>query len=171
MSATITEYNPDGMETAGNSRIVVIPTVADINKITVAEWNSGTAIECATTAFGLNVDVQMRERRMLCDKIARQTPGARTVSVEALVLELGDPQAENALMELLSEDARVVIAHRPGVEHTDAAAAGQKYEAVSVIVASQTLVALSNEDGQTYEATHALAVQAKSKGLFSALVA
>lgn len=171
MSATITEYNPDGMETAGNSRIVVIPSVADIDKITVTEWNSGTAIECATTAFGLNVDVQMRERRMLCDKIARQTPGVRNVTTEALVIEAGDLQADNALLELLAQGARVVIAHRPSIPHETAAAAGQKYEAVEVIVASQTLVALSNEDGQTYEVTHALAVQEKNDGLLATLVA
>lgn len=171
MSATITEYSPDGMETAGNSRIVVIPTVADINAITLAEWNSGTAIECATTAFALNTETNMIEKRYLCDKIARQRPGARNVTVEALVVEVGDPQAENALLSLLAEDSTVVIAHRPGVEHRAAAASGQKYQAVRVLVTSQNLVGLSGEEGQTYEATHGLAVQAKNDGFLSELAA
>lgn len=171
MSATITEYGPDGMEVAGNSRIVVIPTVADINAITVAEWNSGTAIECATTAFGLNTETAMVETRYLCDKRARQRPGVRTTSMEALVVEIGNPQTVNPLLELLAADARVVIAHRPGLDHATDAAAAQKYEAVEVIITSQDLSAISAEDGQTYTATHGIAVQEKNDGLFAELVA
>lgn len=171
MTATITEYGPDGMETAGNSRIVVIPTVADINAITLAEWNSGTAIECATSAFGLNVDVNMIEKKRLCDKIARQRPGNRNVTIEALVLVMGDPQAENAMLELLAEGQTVTIVHRPGIEHRTEGKVGDKYEAVRVQVSSQTLVALSEDEGQEYEVTHALAVQAKNSGLLSELVA
>lgn len=171
MSATITEYASDGMEIAAKSRLVWIPTVADIDAISVTEFNTGTAFECATTAFGLVPEVTAREIRKLCDVITRRRVGSRSWSVEALVIDIEDPQAVNALLDLMAADSEGVLVHRPGLEHDAAAAAAQKYEAVKVTVASQALVPLSSDEGSVYQATHELYVLEKNDGLFSELVA
>lgn len=171
MSATITEYSPDGMETAGNSRIVVIPTVANIDAITVAEFNSGTAIECAIERFGPTIDVAMREVRKLCDKRSREIPGNRKVSIEDIEFELGDPQAENKLVTLLAEDSTVVLVHRPGIDHRDPAAAAQKYQAIRGMVASLRLAPLSTDEGDTYRGILSLSVQDMNDGFLAKLVA
>jgi len=164
--SVITVYDPAGIATAANSRIVVLPAVADLNAITVAEWNAGLAVECATEAFGTQTNVSMVSRKKLCDPVATQRPGDRTYEMSGeLRLTLDDPQAADGLelMDKFALDDTVYLAHRPGLAHTDAAAADQRYEGLKAIVAGVDLAPISTEAGEEYEFVVQLAIQERTQ--------
>ena len=90
MTAVPVAYNPAAMTTAGRTLIAVVPAVADLDAMTVAEANAGTMIHCATEAFGSTTNVSTQTRKMICDVVGTEKPGARTYQMEQLTLMLGD---------------------------------------------------------------------------------
>ena len=155
---TISVFNPDGVEILGNSRVVALPAVADLDAATVAEANAGTAIECSIKQFGATTDVSYVDAQYLCDKVAQRRVGRREFNMEPLVIKV-DPQDTTAIEAIFYEDAKVTLLHRPGINHTDAFASGQQYQAVQGTVAAVDLVAVDLTEGAVYELRVALAVE------------
>ena len=155
---TISVFNPDGVEVLGNSRVLALPAAADLDAITVAEGNAGTAIECSIKQFGATTDVTYINAQYLCDKVAKRRVGRREYNMEPLTIKV-DPQDTEAIEAIFYEDAKVTLMHRPGIEHTEELATGQKYQAVQGTVAAVDLVPVDLTEGAVYELRVALAVE------------
>lgn len=122
----ITVYDPSDYYTAGNTVINILPAVANIATPTLAEWNAGTVIQCATEEFSVSTNASTQTRRKICDKIASQIPGDRTYEAGDTVIVASDPQTANALLASLALDAVVYVGLRPGLDDDTAPAAVQK---------------------------------------------
>lgn len=154
--APLVQYDPRAteVEVAGNTTLVLLPTIADntLKSVTVTEIEAGTAFECATPAFGLVPSPSTRESQNLCDKDARTKPGTTTWSIEALELDAGDPQADNAFVEGLVEGETRYVVQRDGKPHLDAFVAAQKILAAEVTIQCVSRVPLqSGDDGGSYK--------------------
>lgn len=145
---SITNYAPDAPLTAGNAQIMVLPTVKNLEAITVAEWNAGTSIECATRAFGTSADTDVKSDRYLCDTQSRETPGTTSYKVSDITLDV-DPQNPAAVFDLLKKGAHVVLANREGVKHDTAATASQRYAAWRCTVNHNVPGELGTDEGQS----------------------
>lgn len=154
MTAAITEYNPQGTQTAGMSRIVLVPAIADRATLapTVPEINAGIAIECAIDAFGPGVKPSTTERKMLCDKVAKKRLGSESYDDLPISFVLDDPQgADQKLLDKLVKGSTVFLVHRPGMAHTTAFAAAQKVQVIEAIVATRNLTALDTKEAAEYQ--------------------
>lgn len=172
--SVISVYNPAKISVAGKSRIVIMPAVADINAITLAEWNAGTAVECATDSFGIRTNVSFTSSQMLCDTAASQEIGERTYELaDALQFVLDDLQSttDPELLAKLDVDNTIFLGHRPGMDHTAVAAADQRYEGAEAVVAAVDLVPISTEAGQKYRMAVQLAIRKRTSPLLQKLVA
>lgn len=162
MTVTPVAYNPAAMTTAGRTLIAIVPAVAKLDAMTIAEANAGTMIHCATEAFGSTTNVSPRTRKMICDVVAVEKPGVRTYQMETLTLMLGDPQTDNDVLDMLTLDANLVFVMRPGLkaDKTGIAdwAAGQKYVGIKGTVSSVDLRTITTADGDEYAAVINLAV-------------
>lgn len=156
----ITVYSPPGIHTAGMSRIVVCPSMGDIEAPTVEEIESGIAIECALEEYGVAPKPQVQEIVPFGDgtgilALATST-GYDTLTLTAT---MKDPQAGDPLLALLARGSVVWLVHRPGVEHDAPITPGELVQVTMARVTSRTLSPLSTDDGDEYQLLVSLAVQ------------
>lgn len=152
----LVQYDPRDaeMEIAGNTALIMLPSIADatLKSVTVTETEAGIAFECATAAFGLVPSPTTREKQNLCDKDARQRPGTTSWSIESLIVDAGDPQAANAFVDTLVIGETRYLVQRDGLPHLDAFAAGQKIMAAQVVIQAISRVPLAaSTDGTSYQ--------------------
>lgn len=169
-----TFYSPNGSPVAGNSTIVVVDAIADLDAPKLTELNAAgsVTIQCAIENFGVTTDVKWIERKKLCDKIATQRPGNRSYSMDAIELTLDSPQgAQQIAAAKFVEDATLYIAHRPGKDHKAAIAAQDKVIVYEVIVGSADMKPISTDEGEEYRLVVNLGVIRKSSGLLVTVVA
>ena len=119
-------YNPDDTYTAGNTAVVLCPSVANIAAPTVAEIEAGYAIQCAIESIELSSDVDTQSRKKLCDTVATQSPGEMTYTTADTEIVASDPQQKNNILELCAPGSIVYMIVRPGVKHNAAFAANQR---------------------------------------------
>lgn len=145
---------PTEMETAGNTALWLLPTVADatLATVTTAEIGGGQAFECATDSFGLKPSVKARTSQNLCDKDVRTKPGPTSWSIDSLTVDIGDPQAENLFLEGLVDGETRYIVQRDGLPHLDGPAAVQKVMIAEVSISKVYRAPLKvSTDGATYK--------------------
>ena len=149
---SITAYDPDDQYTAGNTVINIMPAVASatLAAVTVAEWNAGTMIQCATEEFALTTDASTGSRKKICDKVATQRPGTRTYQASDTVITASSPQSANALIEGMALDAIKYVAVRPGLADTTAAAVAQKVWVDKRQVLAVDPEPITTEEGNAY---------------------
>lgn len=117
----------------GNVQTVLVPEVADINAITVAEATAATAVDisCYLTAggFALTLDQQTITDERECDTITRRAPGRSSASLELTVIDNTNSTHEataNEAVEALVEGSSWVVIRRRGKAHTVALASGDR---------------------------------------------
>lgn len=155
----ITVFNPDDTFTAGNVVINLMPAVANIKAPTLAEWNAGTMIQCATEEFESSTAVKTNERKKLCDKVSTQVTGSRTYSASDTAIVSGDPQGATPYPAIIIPDATVYVGVRPGLDHTVAAAAAQKVWIDERQVLAIDPVKITTDDGDAFQWTIQWAVK------------
>ena len=149
---SITAYDPDDQYTAGNTVINIMPAVASATlvAVTVAEWNAGTMIQCATEEFSMTTEAATASRKKICDKVATQRPGERTYVASDTVIVASSPQAANTLVDGLTLDAIKYVAVRPGLTDSTAAAASQKVWVDKRQVLAVDPEPITTEEGNAY---------------------
>lgn len=168
-ASTFTAYDPSGHLVAGNSTVLAVDAIANINAPTAAELNTtgAVAIQCAMEEFGITTDVSWRERKKLCDKIATQSPGNRTFGMSSeLRITLDDPQGdEQRALDKFVIDGVVYLVHRPGKPHTAPFVAGDKVQVVKAIVGAVDLAPINTDEGAEYDAVVQVGIQEMNDGL------
>lgn len=161
----VTAYDPraTAINVAANSTINLLPALssADYSAVTLAEWNAGTTVQCAIREFGLNGSVATSTDQFLCDAETMENTGATTWSVDPLVIQTGDPQAANALLDPLVPGVTRYIVRRLGLPHAAAGAAAQKVTVIKVqVTLKETMPIAANADGKKFETRVSWAVKA-----------
>ncbi len=175
MSAQPVDYRPAASLTAGNTLIGIIPAVANIKTITIAEANTSVMVQGACEAFSSSTDVANQSRKMIGDPTASTKPGTRTYNMADMTIMLGDPQAAtNEVLDLLTLDAELVFWVRPGLKADKsgiaAFAASQKYVAIRATVAAVDLREITTSDGDEFAVVLKLSVAERTQ-LFGTLAA
>lgn len=152
----VTAYDPRlaAINVAANSTINLLPALAsaDMSAVTLAEWNAGTTVQCAIREFDLAGSVATGTEQFLCDAEEMETTGATKWTVAPLVIQTGDPQAANALLDALTPGTTRYIVRRLGIAHATAGAVGQKVTTIRVqVTLKETVSIAANANGQKYE--------------------
>ena len=152
----VTAYDPrpTAINVAANTTINLLPALADttLAAVTLAEWNAGTTVQCAIREFNLSGSVATSSEQFLCDPEVSETTGATTWSVDPLVVQTGDPQAANSLLDALTPGTTRYIVRRLGLPHGAAGAIAQKVTVIQVQVTLKEVMPLTaNADGQKFE--------------------
>lgn len=159
---TIYDGRTDAVTVASNVAVVLVPAVADttLEDITLAEYNAGTAIECSIREFSLTGTVQNRQEQFLCDADASEWGGPVTWTIDPVVIQAGDPQDANTLLDGLTKGEIRYIVQRLGLAHDTAAAAGQKVRIAKVEVSLvEDMPMVATPDGTKFEARLHFAVR------------
>lgn len=155
----ITVFNPDDTPTAGNVVICLMPAVANLAAPTLAEWNAGTMIQCATEEFENSTSAKTNERKKLCDKVSTQVTGSRTYSASDTAIVSDDPQGDAPYPAILVPDATVFVGVRPGLDHKTEATAGQKVWIDERQVLAIDPVKITTDEGDAFQWTIQWAVK------------
>lgn len=124
----------------GNILTVLVPTVADLAKPTVAEATAATAINisCYLTpgGYALSVDQATISDERECDTIVRGVPGRVTPTLQITGIDnTNNPDVtENELAEALLRGEKWVALRRRGKPHTSPLVAGDKVTATEFTV-------------------------------------
>lgn len=152
----------DMMTMAGKVTVNFMPVVSDstLLKVTPAEWNAGTLIECAIRELTPSADAQMQTDQWLCDVDQVETPGPTKHSLAPIRLLAGDPQNPDPWLEGLTRGQTLYLAVRPGIAHAEPIAADQRIRVWQTQVSSLVDAPYSaNADGAKFEVDLTLAVQ------------
>lgn len=113
----------------GNTRVVWVPTIANIAAPTVAELNAGTRLDTTMTSDGLmgfEADTQAVDNTPLSGKFDTELPGRPQVKNNALRLKKqnGNPGSD-AIFNLLAPNTSGYVAIRKSLDANTAWASGQ----------------------------------------------
>ena len=90
-----------------------------------------------------------------------ENTGATTWSVDPLVIQTGDPQAANPLLDALTPGTTRYVVRRLGLAHAAAGAVAQKVTVVKVqVTLKEAMPIAANADGQKFETRVHWAVKA-----------
>ena len=152
----VTAYDPraTAINVAANTTVAFLPAIAsaDLSVVTLAEFNAGTTVQCAIREINASGSVATSTEQFLCDAEVAQTTGATTWSIDPIVIQSGDPQAANPLLDALVPGTVRYIVQRRGLPHAAAAAAAQKISVFKVeVTLNEPMPMVANVDGQKYE--------------------
>lgn len=133
---------PDATRTYGRENWVIIPTVADINAITAAEWGAASSLDVTNIIFASSgkpaqtTNLVSLARRM-GDTKTYQSVGTSDVAGGEMRYAFADQAAAGSdgkkLYEMIPEGTTAVLAQRKGIAKATAAATGQFYNAHPVV--------------------------------------
>ncbi|MDK9627014.1 hypothetical protein [Propionibacterium freudenreichii] len=158
----ITAFAPDDTMTSGNTVVNFMPAVKDIEKPTLEEWNAGFMVQCAIEGYKASTDAKTQERKKLCDRVATQSVGSRTYNLDNMTIVSDDPQADAPLPAILINDATIFVGVRPGLDHTDPAAGGQKVWIDKATIVAVDPAEINTDDGNAFGWVIQFAVKARS---------
>lgn len=147
---SLVEYKPDDHATGGNILTLLVPTIADINKPTVAELSSGFSIDAAIESFELSTDAKTESRKKLSDKVSTETIGERTYKTGDTDILSDDPQTVHAIEALLEPDTYVYMVMRPGKERSAPIAAGDRVWVNRQQVVSRDATEVNTDAGNNF---------------------
>lgn len=107
------------VRTAKHHAAVLAPLVADptLKTATLAEVNAGHAIQCSIKEIGITGSPNNESEQYICDEDATETAGATTWSITPLVLDAGNPQEANELVDNLVKGSILYVIERRGPVH------------------------------------------------------
>lgn len=160
-----TAYAPTAQLTAGYTIIGDSPAIANINAPTVAELTSATtyALQCALQSFGASTTVSKTTRKMICDKVGKESVGSRTYTMDTMTIMAGDLQTANAYLTGLALDSVHYFWVRPGKADSVAVAATDKVMVVKAKIDSVDLRTISNADGDEFAIVVNVSVQDRTQ--------
>lgn len=132
---------PTAAKIYGRENWVLIPTVANINAITVTEWNAATSLDITRIAFAETGKPSQSTNRVTSARRLGDTKQYERIGTSSVtggdILYAFDPQAAagsdgKKLFEKIPEGTTAVLAQRRGIARATAAAAGQFYNAYPV---------------------------------------
>lgn len=132
---------PAATKLYGRENWVLIPTVADINAITAAEWNAASALDVtrimfASTGKPTQTTNRVQAERRLGDERQGEFIGTSVVTGGEMLYAFADQEAAASdgkkLYEMIPAGTQAVLANRRGVLRATTAAAGQFYNAYGV---------------------------------------
>lgn len=139
---------PAAVPSMGTRRVVFLPTVADIDAITVAEVTAGENISCYLTRSGgwaaTGEQATIADGRY-CSVQDFEQPGteSRTLSLQ-YTFNLGTPTADEARLALEKGTTGILVHFLQVDQDSDTFATGDWYEAVPVTMGMQTVVAVED---------------------------
>ena len=160
---TITIPAPDGIDAAGRSAVIWVPSIEDINAPTVAEITAGTHLSCAIAGFEPTVSQNTVTSRKYCEKQSTETPGIPAYSIPPLRV-LDDPQGDDTngqydYLDDLYQGAKGFIVNRRGLDMDDEVVSGQKCTIYPVELGAPLEVPLDlTADSQKFEIEYAVFV-------------
>ena len=123
----------------GNMLVLLLPEVADIKNITVAEATAASAVDisCYITGDGYSpsLDEQVIADERLCDRVTREAPGRSTRGLDLTYIDnTNAPEAAdiNKAADTLVPGSRHVLFVRRGLPFEDDVVAGQTYSAYRI---------------------------------------
>ena len=159
MSTTITEYNPSGTLIAGNALVgIAVGWQDDINAPSLADLNAGHKVDCAIESLAGGANTSTTTRQKLCNAVAVERPGRTTYTLENLEIVMEDPQEADAFLDSLETGVKVTIFARPGVEHTEALASGDRLWVWHATITSDVPAALDTTEGAEFRLVLSFAV-------------
>jgi hypothetical protein len=152
-------YNPPGVDTLGNETLLWVPTIADLEEMTVTEATATGAINVsmAVRGFSPGGDQGSSEDIRLGTKTSFENPGRFKPTIDDITY-VYDPQADtgdatNKHFETLIGGAVGYLVDIRGLDAQDwAAAADQKYVAYPVTLGEQRPVPIDpSAEGGKFE--------------------
>ncbi|MDU5867876.1 MAG: hypothetical protein E6Z41_05300 [Cutibacterium avidum] len=147
---SVSVYNPEGIETIENSKVMIVPSIAKLDAATVTELNAGTAITCALKSFETSSDASESEDKRICRRNASKRPGPVTYGISDTDIVITDPQKEDKLIAGLEPGSHWIVVEFPAIEPEADVAAGQKYYAWKATVKTKTPGKLTTDDGEMF---------------------
>lgn len=135
---------PAAVPSMGTRRVVALPTVADIEAITVAEVTAADNISCYLTRSGgwnATADQAAITDPRYCSAQDFELPGTKTRTLALqYTFNLGTPSADEARLAL-EEGTPLILVHFLQIDQDEESfAVGDWYEAVPVITGMQNVV-------------------------------
>lgn len=128
----------------GNMLVLLLPEVADIKNITVAEATAASAvnISCYLTSDGFSpsLDEQVISDERLCDRESREARGRHSRGLDLTYIDntnAPDAATINEAADTLLPGSRHVVFIRRGLPFEDEVVAGQTYSAYRVVAGEQ----------------------------------
>lgn len=132
---------PPGSKLYGRDNWVLIPSVADINAITVTEWNAASSFDISRVLFASTGKPSQSTNRVSAERRLGDTKTYERIGTSNVtggdMLYAHDDQAlagadGQKLYETIPDGTTSVLANRRGIPRATAGAAGQGYHAYPV---------------------------------------
>jgi phenylpyruvate tautomerase PptA (4-oxalocrotonate tautomerase family) len=136
---------PASVPVEGTRRVFSLPTVADINAITVAEINAGTFIGCYVTTAGWQPSQEQATipDGRLCSSQDFERPGRKTKTLALqYTYNLNEAEDDEARIALAEGTTHVLVNVLQKDEDEDDVAVGDWYEAWPVQAGEQVVMAV-----------------------------
>lgn len=147
---TVSVYNPEGIETIENSKLMIVPSIAKLDAATVAEMKAGTEITCALKSFETSSDASESEDKRICRRAASKRPGPVTFGISDTDIIITDPQKDDKLIAGLEPGSHWFVVEFPAVKPGADIVADQKYYAWKATVKTKTPGKLTTDDGEMF---------------------
>mgnify|MGYP006862888211 FL=1 len=146
----VSVYNPEGIETIENSKLMLVPSIKKLDAATVTELKAGTEITCALRSFESSSDASESEDKRICRRDAGKRPGPVTYGLSDTDIIIDDPQKDDEVIAGLEPGVHTIIVEFPNVKPGSEITAGQKYYAWKSTVKTKTPGKLSTDDGEMF---------------------
>lgn len=132
---------PNASKLYGRENWVLIPTVADIDAITAAEWNAASSFDISRVIFATTGKPTQSTNRVTTERRLGDTKTYERIGTSNVtggdMLYAHDDQAAAAsdgkkMFETIPEGSTFILAQRRGIPRAAAAVAGQFYHAYPV---------------------------------------